>query len=190
MLSPKKGPQGGIENRRAGVFYPHAYATLETHECFTPRRQVAAGEARPSDMIRKVGGLSVFLVAWAMVPFGADAFSDDNDAFDTCKKAEQGAIRGIPSAQFAYGLMYAVGHCSTFRMKQPSKAAEWWQKAAAQGHPDAQYSLGVSYLKGSGVPKNMDTAYRLINEAAQNGSAEARHFLVLCRSDPSNSACR
>ena len=138
----------------------------------------------------KTVGLLVFFLGWAILPFSVHALSDDIDAFNTCKKAEAGAKRGIPSAQFVYGLMYANGHCSTFGIKQPATAAEWWQQAAAQGHPDAQFSLGVSYLKGLGVPKNTNTAYRLINQAAQNGSTEARNFLALCSNNPNSSACR
>jgi len=165
---------------------------MEMQISLTHRRTAPVSSVRTDGFERfaKTIFLVAIFVGPAALPANAYAVSDDVDAFNTCRKAEAGAKRGIPTAQFVYGLMHADGHCSTFGRKEPDTAAAWWHKAAAQGHPDAQFSLGVSYLKGIGVPKSLDTAYRLINQASQNGSAEARHLLALCRDSPNSSACR
>ena len=38
-------------------------------------------------------------------------------------------------------------------------AAEWWQKAAAQNHAQAQFALGVLYSSGSGTAKDNIAAH-------------------------------
>lgn len=50
-----------------------------------------------------------------------------------------------------------------------SKAAELWQQAADLGSADAQCNLGTMYMKGQGVPKDMDKAVDLISKAADHG---------------------
>ena len=40
------------------------------------------------------------------------------------------------------------------------KAAEWFQKAAEQGHAKAQLSLGRMYITGRGVPRTPYTPMR------------------------------
>jgi len=42
-----------------------------------------------------------------------------------------------------------------------TKAAEWWSKAAAQGHAAAQCDLGWAYDNGRGVPKDTSKAVEL-----------------------------
>ncbi len=41
----------------------------------------------------------------------------------------------------------------------PAGAARWFRRAAEQGHPLAQYRLGLAYLTGSGVPRDVEEAY-------------------------------
>ena len=49
--------------------------------------------------------------------------------------------------------------------KDATKAVEWYQKAAAQGHAGAQRNLGVMYEHGEGVPKDWVRAYAWYNLA-------------------------
>lgn len=50
--------------------------------------------------------------------------------------------------------------------------------ASAQGgDPEAQYQLGVVYLKGNGAEKNPTLAYKWIEKAAEQGYAEAQYAL-------------
>jgi len=66
--------------------------------------------------------------------------------------------------------MYAEGNGVP---KDEAKAADWFQKAAAQGNAFAQAALGVMYAQGRGVPKDYVRAYAWMNLAATKSAAEA-----------------
>lgn len=53
------------------------------------------------------------------------------------------------------------------------KAAELYQKAADQGHAEAQFKLGTMYADGLGVPKDYNKAAELYQKAADQGNTEA-----------------
>lgn len=56
-----------------------------------------------------------------------------------------------------------------------AQALRWYYKGAEQGHPQAQYNLGVMYHKGQGVPRDDVKALRWLCQAAEQGVAEAQH---------------
>jgi len=58
--------------------------------------------------------------------------------------------------------------------KNLQKAAELYQKAADQGHADAQCNLGLLYQKGEGVPKDIRKAAELFEKAADQGDARGQ----------------
>ena len=68
---------------------------------------------------------------------------------------------------------------SCFLQKDFKNAAEYFLKAAEDGHPDAQCNLGVLYAKGLGVPKDMKDALRWLLKAAEQGHAGAKKNLRL-----------
>ncbi|MBS0621778.1 MAG: sel1 repeat family protein [Verrucomicrobia bacterium] len=53
------------------------------------------------------------------------------------------------------------------------KAVREYQKAADQGHPLAQHSLGWIYAKGKGVPQDMQKAMHYFEQAIQGGDTAA-----------------
>lgn len=55
-------------------------------------------------------------------------------------------------------------------------AVEWYRKAAEAGHKDAQYELGMCYLRGEGVPKDDYTAYCWFKESGHNGHGEGQYL--------------
>ncbi len=57
-------------------------------------------------------------------------------------------------------------------------AAKWYAKAANQGNDSAQYSLGVLYYNGQGVPQDMDQAIAWFQEAAEQGNQNALKVLA------------
>ena len=85
------------------------------------------------------------------------------------------ADKGNPSAQFALGMRLFHGEGIG---ADKNKAAEWFGKAAAQGHVGAAAMLGRMYLNGDTVVKDMVKGYRLLERAAANGSALAWSDLV------------
>jgi TPR repeat protein len=55
----------------------------------------------------------------------------------------------------------------------PAKSAEWFAKAAAQGHPGAQTVLAYHYEQGHGVAKNYAEAVRLLRLALNQNYPDA-----------------
>jgi hypothetical protein len=82
------------------------------------------------------------------------------------------AIAGDPQAQFlvAEHLRQGVGVA-----RNPKKAAEWYEKAAARSHVEALYALGTLYENGEGVRRDAGRAadwYRLATSISRHGGAE------------------
>src|SRR4051812_6086128 len=61
-----------------------------------------------------------------------------------------------------------------FRKQDYSTAYSEWKADAAQGKAEAQYNLGMLYLKGLGTPKDPEEAFRWLRLAADQGQAEAQ----------------
>jgi len=55
----------------------------------------------------------------------------------------------------------------------------WYRRAAEQGEADAQFSLGLSYDIGQGVPQNYSEAAKWYRRAAEQGHAKAQFNLGL-----------
>ena len=62
-----------------------------------------------------------------------------------------------------------------------TKAAEWYQKAAEIGNPNAQYKLGRMYqgYGDEGVPTDIKEAFKWYHIAAKQGLADAQDYLGL-----------
>src|SRR6266566_110017 len=58
--------------------------------------------------------------------------------------------------------------------KDWGKAAELFEKSAAQGNADAQGNLGLAYARGQGVPKDLTKAAELFEKSATQGNANAQ----------------
>ena len=53
------------------------------------------------------------------------------------------------------------------------KTIEFQKKRAEAGAPTAQYDLGMRYLNGDGVEKDLDLAKKWLSAAATNGNSQA-----------------
>lgn len=89
------------------------------------------------------------------------------------------AEAGNADAEYDLGTMYSDGHGVPRDVRE---AEAWWQKAAAQGQADAQFSLGFLLLYGGGEGANAvnsDPAAGLpwLQKAAAQGHASADYFL-------------
>ncbi|MDD5029144.1 MAG: tetratricopeptide repeat protein [Rhodoferax sp.] len=94
---------------------------------------------------------------------------DLKKAFVLCQKA---ALQGFAPAQASLGILYA-------KMEKPDKAAEWWQVAAEQGDPEAQFNLALAYAKGQGVAMDATLALAWLTKAAEQGVISAQSKLGL-----------
>lgn len=101
------------------------------------------------------------------LPEGYRYLTPEEEFAETKKKAEAGDA----AAQFNFGLKYQNGESVP---KDAAKAAEWYEKAAAQNHADAQSKLGWMYARGEGVPKNAAKVIAWTQKAAAQGDASAQ----------------
>jgi TPR repeat protein len=58
-----------------------------------------------------------------------------------------------------------------------SQSAEWYRKAAEQGHAAAQAALGSLYLAGEGVSQDYSLALHWLQKAARKGDDVAQYAL-------------
>ena len=62
-------------------------------------------------------------------------------------------------------------------------AAQWWERAADQGHARAQSALGACFADGDGVAKDNARAAQFYQLSADQGHALAQHRLGVCYRD-------
>ncbi|MFU8814418.1 MAG: hypothetical protein ACNA7W_03670 [Pseudomonadales bacterium] len=89
------------------------------------------------------------------------------------------AAAGIAEAQYRLAL--------TFHEEAPERAVPLLSRAAEQHHAGANELLGDYYSQGIGVPRDLDTAIRHYQRAAQGGSNHARNnlaWLLATTADP------
>jgi len=84
----------------------------------------------------------------------------------------RGARDGDREAQFRAGVNYENG-CGV--AQDFSQAADWYRKAADNGHPAAQNSLGSLYVQGHGVAQSDEEAMKWFLRAASEGFAPAQN---------------
>ncbi len=58
--------------------------------------------------------------------------------------------------------------------KDYKKAFKWYELAAKQGQPVAQYNLGNMYERGEGLAKDDIQAFKYFSLASLNGNQEAK----------------
>ena len=56
-----------------------------------------------------------------------------------------------------------------------------WRDAAAKGHPDAMYNIGVCYVEGRGVEQDYEVALRWFRKAAAKGQPDAMYNVGIFR---------
>lgn len=88
---------------------------------------------------------------------------------------KRAAEMGHARAQCSYGKCLYIGSGIA---KNPAAAFTWFARSAEQNLDIAQYNLGIMYLKGVYVEKNLDEAKKFFKLAMENGHAEAGKILA------------
>ena len=109
------------------------------------------------------------------------AYSYENSELGLTEDLEQAAYwyhQAIESGvddmftQCEIGLKYVRGELG---FEQDYKKAVYWFKLSAdQGYEVAQYSLGITYLNGKGIPKDQEKGMFYLKQAAEKGYAMAQ----------------
>lgn len=89
---------------------------------------------------------------------------------------QQFTAAGSPEADFALGTMSYKGEG---RKRDPVAAAQYFLRAAEQGHAGAQYNLGIMRTQGEGVTRDLRLAAHWFRLAADQGYAKAQYNLGL-----------
>jgi TPR repeat protein len=76
----------------------------------------------------------------------------------------RGAAAKLVDAEFSLGLILFKGY--GFMEQDERQSRVWLRRAAAQGHPQAQYLLGDMYIRGAGGPVHGAEGVRLLRSAA------------------------
>ncbi|MEC3767503.1 tetratricopeptide repeat protein [Cupriavidus sp. SS-3] len=84
------------------------------------------------------------------------------------RAAELGSARGG----------FYLGRLLTMEGKH-ADAFPLYQRSAAAGYPPSQFRLGVSYLRGQGVRRDLTLAFRYLEAAKANGHIFARRELAI-----------
>ncbi len=107
------------------------------------------------------------------------------NCYDSPEHAQQCLKEGDAEAEFLMGLSYdqnalraggLIEEASRLGGGQQDfkEAMKWYRLAALQGHPQAQFSIGLLYDDGNGVPQNHEEAFRWFLLAAESGFARAQ----------------
>jgi uncharacterized protein len=104
--------------------------------------------------------------------------SDWARGFSELQKA---ARLGDPYAPLMLGIAYTDGRGVAWN---PFKAVHWYRQALSKPLPGAmhcmaQYQLGIAYIQGLGVPKDMARGTSLIRKAAEGGSPGGAYTLSM-----------
>ncbi len=138
------------------------------------------GGARRSRCIFCIGPLlfAMQLLVWLITPAWAD-FMDGWEAyhrgeFETALKhwlvlGEEGDA----VAQYNVGVMYDEG---TGVARNTERAADWWHRAAVQGHPLAQHNLAL-FLIERAQEADLELAAHRLQQAASAGFAPSQYSL-------------
>ena len=82
---------------------------------------------------------------------------------------EQAAYGDSTSAQFCLARLYGNGNGVE---QDHVRAAQWFTKAAEQGHANAQYNLACCFAAGTGVEQDHARAVHWFSKAAEQGDPE------------------
>src|SRR6185295_16704625 len=110
--------------------------------------------------------------------FSSSAWADIHDDFRVCRYEVFPKMRKMKTntattagEQFCLGYAYWRGEGGQTR--DSSRSAQWFAKAAEQGHAGAQTVLAYHYEQGHGVPKNHAEALKWLKKAVDQNYADA-----------------
>lgn len=85
-----------------------------------------------------------------------------------------------PSAQFALAMIHSGGFGNRQdKSYNPDRAHQLMAQAAALGHREAQFQLGLQFIRGVGVPVNLRQAHLCLSVAAHRRHVRAQIYLAV-----------
>ncbi|KAK3255977.1 hypothetical protein CYMTET_34866 [Cymbomonas tetramitiformis] len=90
----------------------------------------------------------------------------------------QAALDGDLEATYQLGCRFLTGSHGV--SVNAAQAIKWLQKAADEGHSDAQTNLGSCYMHGRGVPPSADKAVKMYRKASAKKNINGMYNLGVC----------
>ena len=117
---------------------------------------------------------AVFMLSYCY-EMGFSVEQNDSNALQLLQNA---AERGHVQAQNRLAICYGKGHLGV--PKDEKRAIIWYEKAAEQNYPAAQYNLGIKLYQGIGLEKDETKSVYWYQRASEKGSVEAQFNLGVC----------
>jgi hypothetical protein len=99
----------------------------------------------------------------------------ENAKTDRLEEVRRACTNLMPGAQCVVGQAYLNGEGVP---KDPTKAFQWFRKAAEAGNVDGQRNLGHAFAQGQGTPVDVVEAYQWLSIAAGKGDKAAKEELA------------
>ncbi|MBK8568747.1 MAG: sel1 repeat family protein [Nitrosomonadales bacterium] len=134
--------------------------------------------------MRITGKLLFTLLLTVAVSAYGQSMSDspaDQAAEENLAQLKMVAESGDANAQYDLAWMYDTGGDNKILAKDTRKAAEWYEKAAVQGHVKAQAGLGMLYSTATVYPKDYVKAVDWLQKASAQGMPMQLNLGWLCR---------
>ena len=138
-----------------------------------PLRNLSLSEI--NERVKKNDAAALYELSRRLTSPSEPPATDSKRALELLVKA---ANLNDPDAQNELGLAHAYGQLGF--NKDPKQAVEWFQKAADQGHMEAQHNLAGFYKEGLGTAVNKAKAVELLQKSARQGSPLAKYELGMC----------
>lgn len=119
--------------------------------------------------IKDYRAVSINTILLAVLAFCLPAPSSAEDVI-----LQMAKVQNDPAAQYFLGRRYLNGNGVT---KNDAQAANWFLKAAKQGHMNAQYEAGLLYKNGMGVNKDYQAAFEHFLRSSEQGHPGAMYEL-------------
>ena len=149
----------------------------------SPAAADVAAPLRPAVSAYRAGDLVTAETSFrALAPGNPDAEAwlgvvllDRGQARDGLRAIQRAADAGSSEGYHRLALVYALGLAN--QPRNEARAAELFEKAATAGHGRAQTNLGILYLRGLGVPRDVVAARSWLEKAAASGDPLALYTL-------------
>ncbi|MBM6388175.1 MAG: sel1 repeat family protein [Paenibacillus sp.] len=163
---PKNEEEGiKVMSQLAQKGHPYAQMNLAAIIMRTQPDQVASA-VKLYELAGQAGLNKAYSELGRMYRLGYGVHQDHKKAIDYFKK---GAQTGNPQCNFMLGVYCSSGLGNDERKPEQEKAFKHFQKAAVKGLAEAQYNVGLRFLKGHGVEANSFNAVEFFRMAALQG---------------------
>ncbi len=136
-----------------------------------------AGDLRTAEWsLRRLAASDANAEAW----LGA-VLLDRGENREALRALQHAADAGSSEGAHRLALVFAQGQAGTPR--NDKKAAELFEQAAAAGHRRAQINIGILYLRGQGVARDLVQARAWLEKAAADGDPYALYTLARAMED-------